>query len=865
MEINCIKCNKRKGKRNCSAFGEKICRLCCVTEHNSKDCPIDCKYYPESKVKFDFMLGQLISWETGDINLFSDFLFLPDLYEHIKFELLNFELNYLDSQKLEMSLKFVLRKEFASDPNNLLQKESWKSSHYAKDEYNNEILYPIIGIAVPGRGLFSLTDENIILIPTLVWKGSVTHRIIVPPNQRSLNLLKDPEREDVSYFSIRNLFIFSKLIFNIPYDLKLILYKINEYDNIKNLLSTKIGLVIPFGVSELISPTIHSNHNLKNNIKEHVTCIPGKTRYYPGERPSKYQLIPIRGNERLIEGKQINLSFPCHFSDGPLISVWDINNHIVDKQMSISILNHDRFINPWLLPILEKFYGHIAFPVHLNVINFENHTKNIEVKSTNLKNGEICIETFEIPGKKDIFFSLTFQTLLDSLEKNNSIKIEVYYERKIIHTDTIELEKLPKNDLLLRIHDVGHDWYRDTLEAIVCWVTPNNEKVVELVKKAKKRINSALKYDENPEIILRALWDELKFLGLKYDDVPISIGNSQRASYQHINPPEVTISKISGNCLDLSILFASVLENLNLEPLIILVEQHAFLGWEFKGNLYFLETTLIDSSEFDEALTEGTAEYKQDGWKKSLKISQLRKDGFPEYFEENTLRELKIEGKKDELNHEGWILYTESRNDEAKEHFFKSLKIKSHNPVAHTNLGVLYENEGEKGKAKERYIKALEQDPDYAPANNNMGNILLLEGKCNEALAYLNKSINLDKNYYTAYFNLGNAYYKCKRALNLAVRAYKKSIDINPKYALPYCSLGVVYFDLGFYDKSINCYNKAIELKPNYPEAYYNLGNVYAKKSENDKAAKAYKNFIKYAGDNYQNEVKNAEIFINLI
>jgi len=862
-KINCIKCDKRKGRRNCPAFGEKICRVCCITGHNSKECPVDCKYYPESEAKFDFKLGQMISWETGDINLFSDFLFLPDLYEHIKFELLNFELNYLDSQKLEMSLKFMLRKEFASDPNNLLLKESWKSSHYAKDEYNDEILYPIIGIAVPGRGLFSLTDENIILIPTLVWKGSVTHRIIVPPNQRSLNPFKDPDRDDATYFSVRNLFIFSKLIFNIPYDLKLILYGINEYDNIENLLSTKIGLVIPFGISELISPTIQINPNFKNEIKEHITCLPGKTRYYPGESPSGYHFIPIRGNERLIEGNQINLSFPCEFSGGPLISVWDINNYI-DKPMAISILSHDRFINPWLLPVLEKFYGYIAFPVHLNVINFENDEKLIEVKSTNLKNGEICIETFEIPGKSDIIFSLTFRTLLDSLEKNNSIKIEVYYERKIVHADTIELEKLPKKDLLLRIHDVGHDWYRDTLEAIVCWVTPNNEKVVELVKKVKKRINGSLEYGTNPEIIIQALWNELKSLGFKYDDAPISIGNSQRASYQPINPPEVTINKRSGNCLELSILFASVLENLNLEPLIVLIEQHAFLGWEFQGNLYFLETTLIDSGKFDEAKTEGMTEYKQDGWKKSLKISQLRKDGFPEYFEDDTLKELKIEGKIHELNHEGWILFTENQNNKAKEYFLKSLKIKSHNPVAHNNLGVIYENEGEIWNAKEKYIKTLEQDPDYAAANNNLGNILLLEGKCDEALKYLNKAINLDKNYYTAYFNLGNTYYKCGKAFNLAIRAYKKSIAINPNYALPYCSLGVVYFDLGFYERSINCYNKAIELKPDYPEAYYNLGNVYARKSRNDEAIKAYEDFIKYAGDNYRNEVTNAKKFINL-
>ena len=46
----CASCKTKKGKRNCPAFGEMICSLCCGTKKEKEiDCPVDC--YFQSKAK----------------------------------------------------------------------------------------------------------------------------------------------------------------------------------------------------------------------------------------------------------------------------------------------------------------------------------------------------------------------------------------------------------------------------------------------------------------------------------------------------------------------------------------------------------------------------------------------------------------------------------------------------------------------------------------------------------------------------------------------------------------------------------------------------------------------------------------------
>ena len=59
--------------------------------------------------------------------------------------------------------------------------------------------------------------------------------------------------------------------------------------------------------------------------------------------------------------------------------------------------------------------------------------------------------------------------------------------------------------------------------------------------------------------------------------------------------------------------------------------------------------------------------------------------------------------------------------------------------------------------------------------------------------------------------------------LNEAIEAYKKAIQMNPKYAEAYYNIGIVFKDKGKLDNAIDAFKKSISIKPDYFEAFSNL------------------------------------------
>lgn len=115
-----------------------------------------------------------------------------------------------------------------------------------------------------------------------------------------------------------------------------------------------------------------------------------------------------------------------------------------------------------------------------------------------------------------------------------------------------------------------------------------------MYRRAGEQGNSNL-YDKTLQV--KALYDYLNDKsGISYVNQPFcydfNIGG------QRVLEPERVVRAKTGNCIDLTVLFASLMEGLGLNPLILLMPNHAFLGW---GNKYktsemgFLETTILGS------------------------------------------------------------------------------------------------------------------------------------------------------------------------------------------------------------------------------------------------------------------------------
>lgn len=97
---------------------------------------------------------------------------------------------------------------------------------------------------------------------------------------------------------------------------------------------------------------------------------------------------------------------------------------------------------------------------------------------------------------------------------------------------------------------------------------------------------------------------------------------------QRIRFPNDALTLGSANCIDGTVLFASALENIDLEPLIVLIPGHAFVGWRrWTGSniAEFLETTMISNSSFKEAYNEGLKKYNENYKDPDTKVIDIKK------------------------------------------------------------------------------------------------------------------------------------------------------------------------------------------------------------------------------------------------
>jgi hypothetical protein len=123
---------------------------------------------------------------------------------------------------------------------------------------------------------------------------------------------------------------------------------------------------------------------------------------------------------------------------------------------------------------------------------------------------------------------------------------------------------------------------------------------------------------------VKAIFDALKAQGISYSSTTISFP----AGSQKVRFPSDALNESAANCIDGTVLMASALEAIDIEPMIVLVPGHAFLGWrENSGSnaMEFVETTMIGSSTFDEALQYASDEFNKYSAAGTAKLVDIKK------------------------------------------------------------------------------------------------------------------------------------------------------------------------------------------------------------------------------------------------
>jgi hypothetical protein len=189
----------------------------------------------------------------------------------------------------------------------------------------------------------------------------------------------------------------------------------------------------------------------------------------------------------------------------------------------------------------------------------------------------------------DISLDIVSETSL-----HTDIKIEYYnsVNKKYETTESSTFKAQGRNYFI--------NWW-DYPEMVSSWVTPSQKSVREFASKATGGLAT---YATSTAQMMAARWifESMRAYGVKYV-------TDAHVSGDYVQFPIETLQGKGGDCEDNAILFASLIESVGMESVVILIPGHAFSGYINKeGQLVPIETT---ASNFDSALSSGLYGYNQ--------------------------------------------------------------------------------------------------------------------------------------------------------------------------------------------------------------------------------------------------------------
>jgi TolB-like protein len=266
-------------------------------------------------------------------------------------------------------------------------------------------------------------------------------------------------------------------------------------------------------------------------------------------------------------------------------------------------------------------------------------------------------ETVELPasGVRVVHQIPAFQNeQLASIVQQRTTSLHLRVAALIDESEQILFEQqrtvtlLPYNTLLWSLESA--DGQRiDLLPALAAWVSPNSPTVAKLLREAADYSPShRIAGYQNPTLLalpssdetqtqrLKAVREEARAIyqmlkeryKLRYVDQSTQYPNERG---QRILLPDESLNYQSANCIDGTVLWASLLYRAGINPLIILVPGHAFIGWEVwpdTGRYDVLETTQLGIGDFDAASEAGWKQAEAAGIAEALRVGiQFSREG----------------------------------------------------------------------------------------------------------------------------------------------------------------------------------------------------------------------------------------------
>ena len=234
-----------------------------------------------------------------------------------------------------------------------------------------------------------------------------------------------------------------------------------------------------------------------------------------------------------------------------------------------------------------------------------------------------------------------------------SLYFKISSDDKIIDENTIPIKLYAKDEMIWGSWGVevggGEEWI-DSSWFIGAWVTPHTPEIDELIESSARyhpdnavtgyrcsHCQTDADWIDYTGLQVKAIYDALQNrYQITYINVPLAYG-SKDENPQRVKLPKDTIKMASSNSIDGTVLFASALESVGINPNIILTPGHAFLCWDINEegeSVDCLETRMVGSSSYEKANEAGMDAYDEEiaagnfykGESRIISIKELRED-----------------------------------------------------------------------------------------------------------------------------------------------------------------------------------------------------------------------------------------------
>jgi len=172
------------------------------------------------------------------------------------------------------------------------------------------------------------------------------------------------------------------------------------------------------------------------------------------------------------------------------------------------------------------------------------------------------------------------------------------------------------NEAVSRIFIASTGQWQDTSVCFAAFVNEDHPWINSLLQEAiaSGSVRTFTGYQGGTQAVLlqvTAIWDALSARGLSYVNVATDSGTSPLVSTQYVRFLDQSVHDQGANCVDASVLFASILRRIGLRPVLLFRPGHCFAGFYDAadgGHLVAFETTMLGSASLSSAAAEGAKE-----------------------------------------------------------------------------------------------------------------------------------------------------------------------------------------------------------------------------------------------------------------